>query len=195
MHLGYAAVQQGQPYVRSVLDRHRWRERVRDEFCDTVWGACTYVQNIRAVLPEVTSELFASPRLLEGGLVPDVWTEEYWQGRDDFGVPAAWNWGDSDTGVPLADFQDPYAGATWDGSASDLWSDLPDVGGGNPYDSDHDAFNTWMAEEWSQMLSGENPEPTWQNEAGNLYWAGPSGTLHEWSADYEPSLGDGGMSV
>lgn len=44
-------------------------------------------------------------------------------------------------------------------------------------------FNTWMAEEWSQLLSGETPEPTYQDEAGNLYWEGPSGLLHEWG-DY-----------
>ncbi|GLV49232.1 hypothetical protein TJA_23340 [Thermus sp. LT1-2-5] len=44
-------------------------------------------------------------------------------------------------------------------------------------------FNTWMAEEWSQLLSGETPEPTHQDDAGNLYWEGPSGLLHEWG-DY-----------
>ncbi|WP_243030929.1 hypothetical protein [Thermus altitudinis] len=48
---------------------------------------------------------------------------------------------------------------------------------------EHRDFNTWMAEEWSQMLSGETPEPTHQDEAGNLYWEGPSGLLHEWG-DY-----------
>jgi len=190
VQLAYAAVQQGQPYEGVLwIATDGWNGYVMS-FVAPYGALATYVQDIPAVLPEVTSELFASPGPLEGGPVPDVWTEEYWQGRDDFGVPAAWNWSDIDTGVPLADFQDPYAGATWDGSASDLWSDLPDVGGGVPYDSDHDAFNTWMAEEWSQMLSGENPEPTWQDEAGNLYWEGPSGTLHEWSADYDPSLGD-----
>ncbi|WP_114311762.1 hypothetical protein [Thermus caldifontis] len=69
----------------------------------------------------------------------------------------------------------------------------PDLPGG-PWDftggsgleeslQEHRDFNTWMAEEWSQMLSGETPEPTYQDEAGNLYWEGPSGLLHEWG-DY-----------
>jgi len=58
-------------------------------------------------------------------------------------------------------------------SGSDFWESWQ--GGEN--------FNTWMAEEWSQLLSGETPEPTHQDEAGNLYWEGPSGILHEWG-DY-----------
>lgn len=59
------------------------------------------------------------------------------------------------------------------GSAGDFWESW----------QEGENFNTWMAEEWSQLLSGETPEPTYQDEAGNLYWEGPSGLLHEWG-DY-----------
>lgn len=190
VQVAYAAIQQGQPYEGVLwIVTDGWTGYVLS-FVAPYGALANYVQDIPAVLPRVTDELFAALGPLEGGPVPEVWTEEYWQGMNGSGVPAAWDWSSVDADVPLANFQDPYAGATWDGSASDLWSDLPQSVGSVPYDSDHDAFNTWMAEEWSQMLSGENPEPSWQDEAGNLYWEGPSGTLHEWSADYDPSLGD-----
>jgi hypothetical protein len=52
------------------------------------------------------------------------------------------------------------------------------------YDTSHDDFNTWMSEEWSRVLGGNPPEPSYQDESGNLYWEGPSGLLHEWSPDY-----------
>ncbi|MDM7325025.1 MAG: hypothetical protein P3W93_008655 [Thermus sp.] len=61
--------------------------------------------------------------------------------------------------------------------------DLSESSGLDESLQEHREFNTWMAEEWSQLLSGETPEPTYQDEAGNLYWEGPSGLLHEWG-DY-----------
>jgi len=61
------------------------------------------------------------------------------------------------------------------------WS-LPDTSAG--YDTSHDDFNSWSAEEWSRALGDNPPEPTHQDDAGNLYWEGPSGILHDWSPDY-----------
>ncbi len=61
------------------------------------------------------------------------------------------------------------------------WS-LPDTSAG--YDTSHDDFNSWSAEEWSRLLGDNPPEPTHQDDAGNLYWEGPSGILHDWSPDY-----------
>jgi hypothetical protein len=52
------------------------------------------------------------------------------------------------------------------------------------YDPSHNDFNTWMSEEWSRVLGGNPPEPSYRDESGNLYWEGPSGLLHEWSPDY-----------
>ena len=52
------------------------------------------------------------------------------------------------------------------------------------YNPSHNDFNTWMSEEWSRVLGGNPPEPSYQDESGNLYWEGPSGLLHEWSPDY-----------
>ncbi|MCS7051073.1 MAG: hypothetical protein NZL87_05620 [Thermomicrobium sp.] len=191
VQVAYAAVQQGQAYEGVLwIATDGWNGYVIS-FVAPYGTLATYAPDVPLVLPEVANDLFAVPGPLEGGSVPAVWTTDYWQshgGADE--VPAAWDWSGVEASAPLEGWENPYAGATWDGSPSDLWSDLPDVGSSVPYDSDHDAFNTWMAEEWSQMLSGENPEPTWQDEAGNWYWEGPSGTLHEWSADYDPSVVD-----
>jgi hypothetical protein len=41
-----------------------------------------------------------------------------------------------------------------------------------------------MSEEWSRVLGGNPPEPSYRDESGKLYWEGPSGLLHEWSPDY-----------
>ncbi|MFN4232354.1 hypothetical protein [Thermus sp.] len=96
---------------------------------------------------------------------------------------------------------EPYSpgfpgGGDWGSPYGHEPGDIP--GGGSPMDlpglgwdssrldeslQEHRDFNTWMAEEWSQLLSGETPEPTHQDEEGNLYWEGPSGLLHEWG-DY-----------
>jgi len=62
-------------------------------------------------------------------------------------------------------------------------SPLPNTSPGY-YDPSHNDFNTWMSEEWSRVLGGNPPEPSYQDESGNLYWEGPSGLLHEWSPDY-----------
>jgi hypothetical protein len=69
-------------------------------------------------------------------------------------------------------------GDSWQGGS---WS-LPDTSAG--YDTSHDDFNSWSAEEWSRALGDNPPEPTHQDDAGNLYWEGPSGILHDWSPDY-----------
>lgn len=90
------------------------------------------------------------------------------------GAPGAYGYGSGEAAE---------GGYSWESP----WS-LPGESGGFSSGLDeslqeHRDFNTWMAEEWSQLLSGETPEPTHQDEAGNLYWEGPSGLLHEWG-DY-----------
>ncbi|MCX2728450.1 hypothetical protein OO015_13230 [Thermomicrobium sp. 4228-Ro] len=191
VQLAYAAVQQGQPYEGVLwIWTDGWNGYVMS-FVTPYGTLASYVAELPTVVGGVTSQVVAEPGPLAGGQVPDVWTPDYWQSNAGQGeIPAAWDWSAVDASAPaFSGFEDPFAGATWDGSTSDLWSDLASGDSGGLYDPSHDAFNTWMAEEWSQMLSGENPEPTWQDDAGNLYWEGPSGTLHDWSADYDPSLG------
>lgn len=190
VQLAYAAVQQGQPYEGVLwIWTDGWNGYVMS-FVTPYGTLAAYVQELPSVLQSVTNEVVGQPGPLEGGSVPEVWTPDYWQANGGSGEPAAWDWSGVEAIEPsFAGFQDPFAGDVWDGLTSDLWSDLYSGDSGGLYDPSHDQFNTWMAEEWSQMLSGENPEPTWQDDAGNLYWEGPSGTLHDWSADYDPSLG------
>ncbi|MCS7256327.1 MAG: hypothetical protein RMJ05_04515 [Thermomicrobium sp.] len=191
VQLAYAAVQGGQPYEGILwIWTDGWTGYVMSFV--TPYGMLeAYVGELPAVLDSITGEVVTEPGPLEGGNVPDVWTEDYWQVNAGPGAdPAAWDWSGIEASEPsFAGFEDPFAGASWDSSGSDLWSDLYSGDSSGLYDPSHDAFNTWMAEEWSQALSGENPEPTWQDDAGNLYWEGPSGTLHDWSADYDPSFG------
>lgn len=104
-------------------------------------------------------------------------------------------WGPSMGGEPYSpgfsgggDFSgSPYGYGPGDIPGGELPMDLPggglDSSGLGESLQEHRDFNTWMAEEWSQLLSGETPEPTHQDEEGNLYWEGPSGLLHEWG-DY-----------
>lgn len=115
------------------------------------------------------------------------------------GVPAPASpsvpWGPSMGGEPYSpgfsgggDFSgSPYGYGPRGSPGGGLPMDLPggglDSSGLDESLQEHRDFNTWMAEEWSQLLSGETPEPTYQDEAGKLYWEGPSGLLHEWG-DY-----------
>ncbi len=152
-----------------------------------------YAPELPQVLDDASSQVMIQPGPPDGGQVPEAWVDS---GAMTGGLPATWDWSDVTPAAPLSGFQDPFAQASW-GSGSydlssggyafsgDLYSDLSTSG---LYDPEHDAFNTWMAEEWSQALSGEIPDPTWQDEAGNLYWEGPPGTLHDWSADYSPDV-------
>ncbi|WP_164835591.1 hypothetical protein [Thermus tenuipuniceus] len=96
--------------------------------------------------------------------------------------------GESSLPAPGGSVSEPYGYGPGDVSGGESPPDLSGGGWGasGGFDEslqEHRDFNTWMAEEWSQLLSGETPEPTHQDEAGNLYWEGPSGLLHEWG-DY-----------
>jgi hypothetical protein len=189
VELAYAAVQDGQPYeaILWVLT-DGWTGYVIS-FVTPYGTLAQYAPQLPQVLTEVSGSLAPEPGPLAGGQVPEVWIGSMDSGSALPNAPAAWDWGDIVAAPPLSGFEDPFAGAGWDSDGFDFSGDLyGDLSSSGLYDPEHDAFNTWMAEEWSQALSGENPDPTWQDDAGNLYWEGPSGTLHEWSADYDPSI-------
>jgi hypothetical protein len=189
VELAYAAVQNGQPYEAILWILTDGWTGYLISFVTPYGTLPQYAPQLPEVVNSASSWVAPEPGPLAGGEVPDVWTGSVDSGSSVGGMPAAWDWGDITTAPPLSGFEDPFAGAGWDsggyGFSGDLYGDLSSSG---LYDPEHDAFNTWMAEEWSQALSGENPDPTWQDDAGNLYWEGPSGTLHEWSADYDPSI-------
>jgi hypothetical protein len=190
IELAYAAVQNGQPYeaVLWILS-DGWTGYIVS-FIAPYGLLDEYVPQLPQVLQDAEQQLIEQPGPLQGGPVPDVWVDGGGMGYGGEMTPA-WDWSAFDYGTPLYGFDDPFADVGWDSGgydfSGDLYSDLYSSGGGL-YDPEHDAFNTWMAEEWSQALSGENPDPTWMDDAGNLYWEGPSGTLHDWSADYDPSI-------
>lgn len=179
VQLAYAALAQGQPYEGVLwIWTDGWNGYVMS-FLAPYGTLAYYVEELPAVVTDLTDEIVAAPGPLEGGAVPEVWTEDYWQANGGAGMPAYWDWDAIDAGAPsFADFSDPFAGASWDDTSQYAWDTWRDL-----Y-HEEEAFRTWMNEEWAQVLSGEPPEPTWMDEAGNLYWEGSSGMLHEWSADY-----------
>ncbi len=181
VQLAYAAVAQGQPYEGVLwIWTDGWNGYVMS-FLAPYGTLAWYVQDLPAVVMDMGEEIVSAPGPLEGGAVPEVWTPEYWQDSPygESWMPAYWDWDAIDAGAPMFDdFEDPFAGSSWDDTSQyewETWRELHREG---------DALTTWMNEEWAQVLSGTPPEPSWVDEAGNLYWEGSSGMLHEWSPDY-----------
>jgi hypothetical protein len=192
IELAYAAVQNGQPYEAVVWILTDGYTGYLIVFIAPYGLLDDYAAELPQVLEEATGEVIMTPGPLTGGQAPPVWVGGEDMGGSEMspGMSPEWDWGGVTAEAPLSGFEDPFAHAGWDDGSYDFSGDLySDLGGGGGYDPEHDAFNTWMAEEWTQALKGENPDPTWMDDAGNLYWEGPSGTLHDWSPDYDPGYG------